>query len=42
MEIRGKGYRYWDPTVHKVVSSKDVIFAEDKKTNCKKREMIAQ
>ena len=37
-----KGYRYWDPTVHKVVSSKDVIFAEDKKTNFKKREMIAQ
>ena len=37
-----KGYRYWDPTFHKVVNSKDVIFAEDKKTNCKKWEMIAQ
>ena len=37
-----KGYRYWDSTVHKVVNSKDVIFAEDKKTNCKKWKMIAQ
>jgi hypothetical protein len=25
-----KGYRLWDPTAHKVVISKDVIFAEGK------------
>jgi hypothetical protein len=25
-----KGYRLWDPTAHKVVISRDVIFAEDK------------
>ncbi|TYK16527.1 hypothetical protein E5676_scaffold21G003420 [Cucumis melo var. makuwa] len=25
------GYRLWDPTVHKVIISKDVIFMEDKK-----------
>jgi hypothetical protein len=25
-----KGYRLWDPTAHKVVISKDVIFAKDK------------
>ena len=25
-----KGYRLWDPTVHKVVMSRDVIFVEDK------------
>ena len=25
-----KGYRLWDPTTHKVVISRDVIFAEDK------------
>jgi len=25
-----KGYRLWDPTAHKVVISRDVIFAEGK------------
>jgi len=25
-----KGYHLWDPTAHKVVINKDVIFAEDK------------
>jgi len=25
-----KGYRLWDPTAHKVVINRDVIFAEDK------------
>jgi hypothetical protein len=25
-----KGYRLWDPTAHKVVISRDVIFVEDK------------
>ena len=25
-----KGYRLWDPTAHKVVINKDVIFTEDK------------
>jgi len=25
-----KGYRLWDPTAHKIVISRDVIFAEDK------------
>ena len=25
-----KGYRLWDPTAHKVIISRDVIFAEDK------------
>jgi hypothetical protein len=25
-----KGYRLWDPIAHKVVISRDVIFAEDK------------
>ena len=26
-----KGYRLWDPTAHKVIISRDVIFMEDKK-----------
>lgn len=26
-----KGYRLWDPTAHKVIISRDVIFTEDKK-----------
>jgi hypothetical protein len=25
-----KGYRLWDPTAHKIVINRDVIFAEDK------------
>ena len=25
-----KGYRLWDPTAHKVIISRDVIFTEDK------------
>ena len=25
-----KGYRLWDPTTHKVVINRDVIFVEDK------------
>jgi len=25
-----KGYRLWDPTTHKLVISRDVIFVEDK------------
>ena len=25
-----KGYRLWDPTAHKVIINRDVIFAEDK------------
>jgi hypothetical protein len=27
---RMKGYRLWDPTAHKIVISRGVIFAEDK------------
>ena len=27
---RVKGYHLWDPTAHKMVINKDVIFAEDK------------
>ncbi|KAA0035655.1 polyprotein [Cucumis melo var. makuwa] len=26
-----RGYRLWDPTIHKVIISRDVIFMEDKK-----------
>ena len=33
-----KGYRLWDPTAHKVVISRDVIFIEDK---MKMEEIIA-
>ena len=28
-----KGYCLWDPTAHKVIVSKDIIFAEDKLQN---------
>ena len=35
---RMNGYRLWDPTAHKVVISRDVIFAEDK---CKWKKIIA-